>query len=339
MKASEALRELTDITASQWGMVTTAQAGTVGITRLVLSRLAEAGHLERLAHGVYKDAGAPSDEFEDLRAAWLSTEPKRFAEDRVTDGVNGVVVAGSSAAALHGIGDLWATRHEFLSRTRRQSQRDEIRFRQRQLDQQDVALIEGLPATTLERTLADLLEQTGDLSLVADALGDAAKKQPLDADRLSELFEPLAHKVGFDANNGIALLNHLTATAGLDLDSAARRISADSALTAKVIEKHLGSVQATTAKYDFAEITKALQALTPTVPDIEVQRIVDVFGPIIKHNEQLQEALATFRSLDLNHLYRPIVDTSTLTNIANLWPNYPTPRILQTKQNQAGTDQ
>ena len=35
-------------------------------------RLCSAGHLERLAQGVYRDAGAPSVEFEGLRAAWLS---------------------------------------------------------------------------------------------------------------------------------------------------------------------------------------------------------------------------------------------------------------------------
>ena len=46
MKAGDALRELTDITANQWGMVTTAQASALGITRLTLSRLAEAGQLE-----------------------------------------------------------------------------------------------------------------------------------------------------------------------------------------------------------------------------------------------------------------------------------------------------
>ena len=85
MKATVALQVIADITASQWGMVTTAQAGALGVPRLMLARLAEAGHLERLAQGVYRDAGAPSDEFEDLRAAWLSTEPKLLAEERLSD--------------------------------------------------------------------------------------------------------------------------------------------------------------------------------------------------------------------------------------------------------------
>lgn len=51
MDALEALRELSQITAAQWGLVTTAQAGRRGVSRLYLSRLADAGYLERLAMG------------------------------------------------------------------------------------------------------------------------------------------------------------------------------------------------------------------------------------------------------------------------------------------------
>lgn len=38
---------------------------------LDVSRLADSGHLIRIAHGVYMVAGAPGGEFDDLRAAWL----------------------------------------------------------------------------------------------------------------------------------------------------------------------------------------------------------------------------------------------------------------------------
>jgi len=67
-------------------MVSSAQASHVGITRLDLSQLAEAGRLKRLAHGVYMDAGAPRDQVDDLRAVWLSTEPKTLGEERIKDG-------------------------------------------------------------------------------------------------------------------------------------------------------------------------------------------------------------------------------------------------------------
>ena len=131
---------LAELSASQWGMVTTAQAAAHGVGRLDLSRLAKAGHLERLAHGVYRAAGAPADEFESLRAAWLAADPSRTAEARLPDLVGGIVVMGESAAALHGVGDLPADRQELSTPVRRQTQRAEISYRQRQLELDDVTI-------------------------------------------------------------------------------------------------------------------------------------------------------------------------------------------------------
>ena len=242
MKAGDALRQLADVTSSQWGMVTSTQASALGVSRLDLSRLAEAGHLERLAHGVYKDAGSPGNEFDELRAAWLSTEPKRFAEERLRDAASGVVVASASAAFLHGVGDMWADRHQFVSPVRRQSQRDEIRFRRRTLAEEDVTLVHGLPVMRIERVLADLLEDIGEQSLVADALGDAMKKQSVDLDRLSELLNPLAERNGCKKNDGAALLNSLVKSAGLDIGTVARRIAADPDLGARVAADYLQSI-------------------------------------------------------------------------------------------------
>ncbi len=242
MKSIEALQILAELTAYQWGMVTSAQAGVHGISRLDLSRLAEAGHLERLAHGVYRDAGAPDDQFDDLRAAWLSTDPKTRGEVRIKDRVNGVVVAGETAAALHGIGDFRALRHDFISSVRRQSQRRGIRYRQRVLDPRDVILVEGLPVMTMERTVADLVENLGELSLVAGALRDAARQRNLDLARLEELLAPLAERNHFRKGDGTALLHRLMEIAGIDPVSVARRVAADTFLGSRVAAGFLGSL-------------------------------------------------------------------------------------------------
>ena len=103
VRLKDALRALAEVTAYQWGMVTSAQASMHGITRLELSRLAADGQLERLAHGVYKDTGAPAGPHASLQAAWLSTEPKTMGAVRIKDAATGVVVAGESAADLHSI--------------------------------------------------------------------------------------------------------------------------------------------------------------------------------------------------------------------------------------------
>ncbi|WP_262925516.1 type IV toxin-antitoxin system AbiEi family antitoxin domain-containing protein [Kocuria atrinae] len=94
-----------EVSADQWGLFTTAQAKQQGIIGTELSRAAQAGQIEPITHGVYRLAGVPSDEFDGIRAAWLSTDPKRPAYERLND-EDPVVVSGSSAAWLHGIGDL-----------------------------------------------------------------------------------------------------------------------------------------------------------------------------------------------------------------------------------------
>lgn len=245
MKSQDALRVLAEITAYQWGMVTASQASTQGVSRLDLSRLTDGGHLDRLAHGVYKDSGTPSDQFEDLRAAWLSTEPKVMGEARIQERANGIVVAGTSAAGLYGIGDLWTDRHEFVSPERRQSQRTEIRYRKRSLDPHDVTLAQGLPTMTIERTIADLVEEVGDHSLVADALRDGAFKRNLDLDRLQELLSPLAARNGLKKDDGAKLLNQLLETAGIDTDTVATRIAADPALGSRVAASYLANLPVT----------------------------------------------------------------------------------------------
>lgn len=317
MKSIEALRVLSDITASQWGMLTTAQANTLGVTRLDLSRLAEAGHLERLTHGVYKDSGVPSTEFESLRAAWLSTEPKQLAEDRVQEIETGVVVASTSAASLHKIGDFWSDRHEFTAPTRRQSQREDLRFRQRAIKPQDVTLIEGLPVMRIERTIADLLEDVGDLSLVSDALGDAMKNQAIDADRLSELLNPLAERNGFKKNDGAALLGTMSEIAGLDFNSVVRRITADKTLSARITTDYLQSMPLSDQMNEVYEQLGALKrfasSVSPDLLDAMLKAIKPQLDAISKMTPSMEPITGVSKALD------NVIDTQVFANVSQQW--------------------
>lgn len=315
MKSTDALRQLADVTSSQWGMVTTAQAGEMGVPRLTLSRLADSGHLERLTHGVYRGTGVPGDQFDSLRAAWLSTEPKLRAESRLRDLTSGVVVASSSAAMLHGIGDLWATRHEFVSPNRRQTQRAEIRYRQRHLDDVDVTLVEGLPVMTLERTLADLLEETGEMSLVADALGAAARKRSLDLNRLRELLGPLAERNGHKRHDGDAVLDRLLVIAGLDLDAVAGRAITDPALGGRIVEKILTGSGVAIPWPGMSELSQRLQSVGPEVPPEVMQRILETIRPQIALNERLQTSLFSAQSLKGGNALERYSSTSAIGDI------------------------
>lgn len=236
MSTRIALRQLADLSSSQWGMFTTAQAAAQDVSRLDLARLAGSGDIIRLANGVYRNAGSPSDEYEDLRVAWLSTDPRRLAEVRLGDQLPSVVASGASAAWLHHIGDLPADRHEFTVPTRRQSQRPEIRYRMRQLHEAEVTVVHGLPATTPERTIADLVDARTDLTLVADILSEAILKETFNLDRLAEALAPLAARNGFDQDDGKALRRHLLELAEMDLPSLAHQIASERDLSEAILQ-------------------------------------------------------------------------------------------------------
>lgn len=239
MKSRDSLRALAEVTESQWGMVTSAQAGARGISHMNLTRLTESGSLTRLAQGVYRDSGAPSSDHEDLRAAWLAIEPKKLAYERLNEQPRTAVVSGESASRLHAVGDLRAMKSEFTTATRKQTQRTDVRYRTRSLPEQDVTVRDGLPVTTRERTIADLVEDRQDLSLVGGALRDAARGSSLDLDRLGELLSPLAERNGHRKGDGDAFLEELLQIAGIDVASIAKHMAAIPDLGALITANYL----------------------------------------------------------------------------------------------------
>ncbi len=287
MKARNAIRELAEMSASQWGMVTSAQAAMRGVTRLDLSRLTEAGDLVRLAHGVYKDAGAPSGSHLDVRAAWLSSDPARLASDRLGDGHRGVVVSGQTAAWLHDIGDLRSNRTELTTPVRRQTQRADLHYRRRDLPEEDVTIRDGLPVTTPERTIADLVEDRTDLSIVADALRDASRKFELDLGLLADGLSPLAERNGHRKGDGVALLDQFLVIAGLDREAIAKQIASLDGIGVLVARNYLMHMP----KIDLAALidTTALQsAMRAALPqEIQLESVRAVLSAV---QTQLQTA-------------------------------------------------
>lgn len=207
--------ELDELTSGQWGLVTAAQAMQVGVSRMRLSREVTSGRLERLLAGVYRDSGAPVDPWQGVRAAWLASDPGRRAEERLGDGAAGVVVGGATAAYLHGIGDLQPEPVELYSPTRRQTERAGLRYRIRRLGDRDITLVNGLPVTSVERTLADLVADRHDITLVVDALRDAVRTSTVDLDRLAVLLDPYAARL--DQPDGVSLLQWLADTGRIEL--------------------------------------------------------------------------------------------------------------------------
>jgi predicted transcriptional regulator of viral defense system len=212
--SSRNMDRLRSIAEQQRGLITTAQAARAGIARTVLGRWERDGTLERLRPGVYRVASSGGDGHDALRAAWLASSPARLGAERVLD--PDVVIAGAAAASLHRMGDLFPTPYLMLTATRRQTRAADVRYRVSPVPRSDVMVVEDLPVTTRERTLADLLDVDGsDLSLVVDAFRDAElADDDLDADLLAAHLSRSARRLGHVS--GEALYAHLRASSGVD---------------------------------------------------------------------------------------------------------------------------
>lgn len=205
---------LASLAGSQWGLLTAAQAMANGVARSTLRRREESGALERLRPGVYRLPGAPATRLDDIRAAWIATAPDVPAWERLNS--PDVVVGGSAAAWAHQLGDLYPSQVLLYTRSRRQTRHDDVRYSTRHLPAEDVMVLEGLPVTTRERTIADLFNEPGaDLSVVADALRDGERADAdLDTDRLVSLLTPHAKRLGYQT--GVELYSHLRAMTRVD---------------------------------------------------------------------------------------------------------------------------
>lgn len=201
--------------AEQWGLFTTAQARAADVSPQQVARLCAAGGADRVRHGVYRLAGVPDDEHVGLRAAWLALEPERMAGDRIWDPAP-AVVSHEAAAALHNVGDLGARHAEFTVPTRRQTRQPEVRFHCRELDASEWQLVEGLPVTTLARTIADLAEARLDGEHLGSVMQDALAAHAVSHTRLTAALAPHAHRYGAPPGDGQSLLELLLPPASDD---------------------------------------------------------------------------------------------------------------------------
>jgi hypothetical protein len=199
------------LAAGQWGLLTVAQAEHNDITRSQLARLAEAGVLERVERGVYAVTSS-ADEDRMLKAAWLALDPARTAEERLDDPAGSGVVSHTSAARLHKLGDLLDDVLEVTYPHRKQTRRG-IRVHRGDLTDADVTLVDGLPTTTVERTVADLLQDGHDQEHIAQIVGQGVRRGVIDLPDLTHRLQPMARRWGH--SDGQSLVAHLLDLAGL----------------------------------------------------------------------------------------------------------------------------
>lgn len=202
------------LSAGQWGLLTTAQAEAAGLSRMHLSRLTKTGHIERVGHGVYATLAAAQDLFTPQRAAWLALDPRPMAYERLVEPHLAGVLSHASAAELHEVGTIRPDGIEFIFPVRKQSRRRGLRLHRGRLDADDVTLVDGLPTTTAARTVVDLLGDGHDIDHVGQVVGDAVHRDMVTLESLSSALEPIAARYGHQS--GEAFVESLLATTGQD---------------------------------------------------------------------------------------------------------------------------
>lgn len=207
MVRQSTISRLTPLLADQWGLVTRGQAERAGVPRATFDRLvADEDVIERVCHGVYRMKLAPTPDHLGLRAAWLQLAPETPAwERRPEQGV----VSHRAAAALYGIGDLPADRHEFTLPTRRQTRRPDVRLHRRRLEDGEWTWLRGLPVTRPARIASDLLQDNEGLDAVAQITVDAIRAAADDPSAFVAALAPHAERFGLRRRDGLALLHWL----------------------------------------------------------------------------------------------------------------------------------
>lgn len=204
---------LSAVAAEQGGLVTSAQAATVGVTPLTLSRLTGKGLLDRVSHGVYAFSVSP-DLNRTIRGEWLALAPELLVADRLRDPSLGVV-SHTSAAVVHDLGDFLEPKHEFTMPGRRQSRRP-VRIHRGGLTSDDVMIVDGMLVTTPQRTVADLVADFRDLEHVSRVVRDALRRDRCTVKSIELQLDRIAPLHGFC--DGHDLLELLMETAGIGPD-------------------------------------------------------------------------------------------------------------------------
>lgn len=174
--------ELWELVRSQHGIVTRTQLLTLGLEPGAIAHRLRSGRLHPVQRGVYA-VGRP-----DLprHGRWLAAVSSCGAA---------AVLSHRSAAALHGIADSPATRIEVTVPPTTIRTRPGVHAYRRVVFPAEVASIERIPVTTVERTLLDLAPVVGSKRLEA-AINAADKYDLIDPESLRSVLDRYAGRRG-----------------------------------------------------------------------------------------------------------------------------------------------
>ena len=163
--------ELVSLAEENEGLVTADHARQAGFTDSVLARLVQRGRIERTSRGVYRIPYLTPGRFSQYREAVLWAKANRGPEQ--------VAISHATALAAFEISDANPSSIHITvpktARLRRQKPRGIVVHRE-DLRPQDITVHEGIPLTTISKTVADLLKAGERIDLVRQAISDARRE-------------------------------------------------------------------------------------------------------------------------------------------------------------------
>ena len=163
--------ELVALAEDNDGLITAEQARTEGFTDSVLARLVHRKRIERIARGVYRIPYLSPGRFSQYREAVLWAKANR--------GPDPVAISHATALAIYGISDANpASIHLTVpseARLRRKMPKGVV-VHYGDLSAAAISFQEGIPVTTIERTIADLLQSGTRTDLLKQAVADARRE-------------------------------------------------------------------------------------------------------------------------------------------------------------------
>jgi predicted transcriptional regulator of viral defense system len=156
-------QKLYEIAEEQAGYFTSAQAQIAGFSLPLLSYHATTGRYDRIDHGLYRFVQFPGSPYEDLFVAWLRTGPES-------------VISHESALAVYELSDVLPAEVNIIVPRTASRRREGIRLHTNQLRSDEVTRRDGLPITTVARTIADVIANGLPTELVEQAVREALRR-------------------------------------------------------------------------------------------------------------------------------------------------------------------
>lgn len=169
------MRSVYDLAARQGGYFTTAQAQAQGVSRRSLSYRVDSGDLIRVGHGIYRLVRYPSQPFEDVIVACLWAGADSAASHE-------------TALAIYELTDATPLKiHITVPRPFRGRRRGVVIYHA-PLEVRERSVRDGIPITTVARTLADVA-LTSETATVVSAAEQSLSRGLISAPGLKRLAE------------------------------------------------------------------------------------------------------------------------------------------------------